>query len=146
MTTPQHPTPQKGATMFTSALDPHPHRTPRASTLRAAADVIEHGGHAKAAFATSDGRHCAVGAMLVATGSMFNKVPSVGPEIELLCEVLDLPRSAHIGLYGWNDAASTTGEGVVAVMRTAADIAELREQGTVTAPAELGQHETALLP
>lgn len=119
-------TTQKGMTMTTPYPAPH---APQAHTLRSAADLIEHGGHAKRVFALN-GRHCTVGALIHAAGGRHNDVSPVFPEVELLCEVLDLPRHHTTTLYAWNDKPERTPAEVVAALHAAADTAELRDNNT----------------
>ena len=100
-----------------------------AADLRAAADVLERDGWTQGDYHASDGCHCVVGAIEVATGYWTSSRPqhdlSVTARRETAVDVFEaVLESPADTVFDWNDAPGRTAAEVIAALRAAADRAE----------------------
>lgn len=106
--------------------------------LRGAANLLEEKGHCKYALHDDLGRHCVLGAInMVALGrpqaiGVHGDWNRVRPVKELVMAYLSDGSIFHIGLAEWNNRLDRTGEEVIDVLRT---VANLHDTEAVEEPA-----------
>lgn len=82
--------------------------------FREAAQIIRTGGLAQGHYETDQGQHCAMGALMAATGTRSYKVARYG---NVLADLLGVPCWTHV--MTWNDTPGRTAEDVAGLFDAA---------------------------
>ncbi len=115
-----------------------------ATDLRAAAEVLRRDGHCKRQYHTKDGRHCAEGAIGLATGIQerqagggwrWSGTLEQHVRYKAALNALESWLTAHhhapyrvlVGARHWNDKRDRTADEVIAALEAAADAAEAEQ-------------------
>ncbi len=90
-------------------------------TLEKAALIIEAGGFCKGRLRTASGKHCIIGACLVALNEKMHCVNWPDPEImrELQTRINKVAFSDEKSITGWNDQKKRTAKEVINLLRGA---------------------------